>query len=127
MLDVTTSEKISDENLLNFGSLLEHVTTLYTARSLNKPLPEVVIPFILKLIASENLLYSLLGNRVLHNLIDRHNNKIKFDTPRIFFRNSHYNIVLNQYCSTDKFLFQRYRELFHKTFVESVIRHGVHK
>ncbi|EFA08236.2 uncharacterized protein LOC103313914 [Tribolium castaneum] len=127
MLDMTTSEKISDENLLNFGSLLEHVTTLYTSKSLNRNLPEQVFPFIFKLIASKNLLYSLLGNRVLHNLIDRCHNKLKFDAPRIFFRNSHYNIVLNHYNSTDKLLFQRYRELLHKTFVESVIRHGVHK
>ncbi|KAJ3624750.1 hypothetical protein MTP99_018350 [Tenebrio molitor] len=127
MLEVTTSEKISDENLLNFGSLLEHVTTLYSVRAVKHPLPEQVIPAILKLIASKNLLYSLLGNRILHNLIDRCNNKLKFDSPRIFFRNSHYNIVLNNYNSMDKLLFQRYRELLHKTFVESVIKHGVHK
>ncbi|KAJ3624749.1 hypothetical protein MTP99_018349 [Tenebrio molitor] len=94
MLEVTTSEKISDENLLNFGSLLEHVTTLYSVRAVKHPLPEQVIPAILKLIASKNLLYSLLGNRILHNLIDRCNNKLKFDSPRIFFQNSHYNIRL---------------------------------
>ncbi|RZB73491.1 hypothetical protein BDFB_010276, partial [Asbolus verrucosus] len=127
MLEVTEMEKISEDNLLNFGSLLEHITVLYISKAYKRPLPEQVFPQIVKLIGSNNLVYSLLGNRVLHDLIDRCNNKLKFNTPRLFFRNSHYNIVLNQYNTSDKLLFQRYRELLHKTFVAAVIKHGTHK
>lgn len=127
MLDVTISEKISDENLLNFGSLLEHLATVHCRKAEKQPIPEQIIPVIIKLIASDNLLYSILGNRIFHNILDRCNNKLKFDSPIIFFENSHYNLQLNSYSSSDKQTFQRYRELFHKTFIASVLKHGIHK
>lgn len=120
-------EEISDENLLDFGSLLEYISAQYNKKVQDRVLPEKLIPMTLKLIASDNLLYSLLGNRILHNLIDRCNNKLKFDTPKLFFRNAHYNIVLNEYNSLDKEFFQQYRELIHSTFVNAMLKHGKQK
>lgn len=127
MLNVVATERISDDNLLTFGSLLEHIANLYTERAPKRPLSERVLPSVLKTISSNNLLYSLLGHRILHSLVDRCKNKLIFDSPRIFLRNSRYNLVLNQFSKADKALFQRYREALHKTTVDSMLTHGVHK
>lgn len=125
MLDAVMEESIPHDNIMKFGNVLEHVAALYTRKLARRPLSEHVLPAVLKVISSKNLLFSLLGHRILQNLIDRSNNKVKFNTPRVFLRSSHYNLVVNQYRHSDKLLFQRYRETIHQTTIASVLTHGI--
>lgn len=77
-----TFEEISDVALLDFGNLLEYAALIYNTGPYLTTLPNDVFPLILDLIASDNILHSLLGNRVLQHLLDRNNNRLQFETPR---------------------------------------------
>lgn len=82
MMQWTFEDFISDEGLLDFGNLIEYAAMLHDTQVYRESLPQDFFPLVLRLVASENLLHSLLGNRVLQHLLDRHDNRLQFDTPR---------------------------------------------
>lgn len=77
-----TFEDISDTALLDFGNLLEYAAILHNTQGYITSIPEHVFPLVLNLIASDNILHSLLGNRVLQHLLDRNSNRLQLETPR---------------------------------------------
>lgn len=82
MLEWTFEDTVSDDALLDFGTLIEYAAMLHDTDNYRDSLPPEIFPLVLRMVASENLLHSLLGNRVLQHLLDRHNNRLQFDTPR---------------------------------------------
>lgn len=82
MLQWTFDEKVSDEALLDLGNVIEYAALLHDTQNYRESLPLDTLPLILRLVASENLLHSLLGNRVLQHLLDRRFNRLQFDTPK---------------------------------------------
>lgn len=77
-----TFEDISDTALLDFGNLLEYAAVIHISEAYLNSIPDDVFPLVLNLIASDNILHSLLGNRVLQHLLDRNKNRLHFETPR---------------------------------------------
>ncbi|XP_045477253.1 uncharacterized protein LOC123682584 [Harmonia axyridis] len=118
-------EDVNESILLEIGSMLEYAAMNYHTKLYKESIPNDVIDSLLKLISSKNMLQSLLGNRVMHYLIDRCNNRLKVDTPRIFYENSKYNIVVNTYHEQDKQFFQKHREAFHASLLTSIMTHGM--
>ncbi|KAK5641799.1 hypothetical protein RI129_010346 [Pyrocoelia pectoralis] len=110
-------EDITDDALLHFGNLIEYAALLHQTYLYRDSLQPDLFPMILELVGSENRLYSLLGNRILQNLMDRHRNVTSFDTPRIFLVNLSFNIIVGRYNSEDKAFVRIYRELIHTSLV----------
>lgn len=82
MIEWTFEEDLPDECLLDFGNLLEYAAILHNTYLFKDSLNRDLFPLVLELIASENRLHSLLGNRVLQYMMDRNDNIIHFDTPK---------------------------------------------
>lgn len=82
MLAWTFGDTITDEAFLDFGNMIEYAALLHNTQNYRESLTSEVFPSILRLIASENFLHSLLGQRVLQHLLDRHANLPQFNTPR---------------------------------------------
>ncbi|KAK9883496.1 hypothetical protein WA026_001670 [Henosepilachna vigintioctopunctata] len=125
LLNWVKNEGVSESILLEIGSMLEYAAMNYRTKLYKESLPNDVIDSLLKLISSKNMLQSLLGNRVMHYLIDRCNNRLKFDTPRVFYENSKYTIVVNNYHEQDKQFLQKHREAFHASVLTSIMTHGM--
>ncbi|KAF2898472.1 hypothetical protein ILUMI_07704, partial [Ignelater luminosus] len=127
MIEWTFDEDLPDECLLDFGNLLEYAAILHETYTFKDSLHRDLFPLVLELIASENRLHSLLGNRVMQHMMDRHNNRIHFDTPKIFFDDIHFNITVGEYRTEDKAFIRKYREMIHTTLLASIQLHGVHR
>lgn len=82
MLTWTLHYEINDEALLDIGNVLEYAAILHITNKYADSLTEEILGNILKLIASDNLLNSLLGHRVLQHMMDRKSNRQQFDPPR---------------------------------------------
>lgn len=82
MLEWCFQEEISDDALLDFGNVLEYAAIIHDTSVYHESIPDEMFPSVLKLISSENVFRSLLGNRVLQHLLDRKNNRLQFDTPK---------------------------------------------
>lgn len=76
------NDDLEDEALLDFGNVLEYAAMLHETMLYNDSLHFDLFPLVLKLVASDDRLRSLLGNRVFQHLLDRHENKVHFETPR---------------------------------------------
>lgn len=82
MLTWCFEEDLSDQSLLDFGNVLEYGAIIHDTAIYHETIPDDVFPLVLRLISSEDVLRSLLGNRVFQHLLDRNNNRLQFDTPR---------------------------------------------
>ncbi|KAF5277179.1 hypothetical protein FQR65_LT03885 [Abscondita terminalis] len=124
MIEWMLQEDITDEALLEFGNLIEYAAVLHETYLYHDSFYPSLFPMVLELVRSENRLYSLLGNRILQNLLDRHHNVPVFDTPKIFFANLSYNVAIGHYNSEDKSFIRTYRELIHTTLLTAIKLHG---
>lgn len=82
MLEWTYDEEFSDSSLLDFGSLLEYAAVNYVTETYVISKPFSIFPLLMELLASDNILKSLLANKLLHKLLDRKKNRVFFNTPR---------------------------------------------
>ncbi|XP_024944229.1 uncharacterized protein LOC107271217 [Cephus cinctus] len=119
----TMKNETNDETILDFGSTLEYAAFLHNSSSYEKTLTSEVFPMLMHMIGSTNRLANLLGNRVLQYLLDRNNNKHQFDTPKIFFENTQFDLCIGKYNRKDKIFLKTYREELHDCLVKSVINH----
>ena len=60
----------------------------------NDSLKENIFSNVLELIASDDLLKSLLGHRILQHLMDRHENKSQFESARWNYLETHKRVVI---------------------------------
>ncbi|KAF5293608.1 hypothetical protein FQA39_LY03093 [Lamprigera yunnana] len=127
MIDWVYGKNVSDDALLQFGSLIQFAAGLHNTYLYRHFLDPNLFSMILELIASENRLYSLLGNRIFQNLLDRHHNISEFSSPKIFFSNLRFNVVIGQYSSEDKSFIRVYRETIHDSLMAAIKHHGNHR
>lgn len=82
MLSWVFDDTQTDEAFLDFGNTIEYAALLHNTQNYKESLTPDVFPSVLRLIASENFLHSLLGQRVLQHLLDRKGNISQFSTPQ---------------------------------------------
>lgn len=82
MLGWALDDTVTDEAFLDFGNMIEYAAHLHQTHDYRESLTSDVFASVLRLIASDNFLHSLLGHRVLQHLLDRHKNLGQFSTPR---------------------------------------------
>lgn len=123
MCSWTIQRDISDDTILEFGSILEctahmHQTTLY-----EKTLTPIIFPLLMQMIASNSRIINLLGNRVVQYLIDRKRNRLNFDTPKLFFENIDFDLKVHTCYNEDKMFFKVHRECLHDSLLKGIMTH----
>lgn len=116
-------ENTSDMTILDFGSTLEYAAYMHDTGLYKDTLTSKIFPILMRMIASSNRLVSLLGNRVMHHLLDRHGNRSQFDTPKVFFENTSFDLRINDYDKQDKYFLERNREILHDSLVHGIMKH----
>ncbi|XP_076380377.1 uncharacterized protein LOC117217664 isoform X1 [Megalopta genalis] len=114
---------MTDEIILEFGSTLEYTAYMHEVALYEKTLTPKVFPLLMDMIASKSKIISLLGNRVIQYLIDRKENKMNFDTPKIFFENNQFDLTIGECLKEDKLFCKLHREILHDSILKSIINH----
>ncbi|XP_043273984.1 uncharacterized protein [Venturia canescens] len=117
-------DNTSDVTILDFGSTLEYAAYMHDTRLYKDTLTSNIFPVLMRMIASTNRLVSLLGNRVIHHLLDRHENRTQFDTPKIFFENMSFDLRVSRYDKQDKHFLQVNRQILHDSLVHGIMKHS---
>ncbi|XP_012057253.1 PREDICTED: uncharacterized protein LOC105620362 [Atta cephalotes] len=124
MCSWTIAADTTDEFVLEFGSLLEFAAYIHQADLYEQTLTPTIFPLLMQMVGSSSRLISLLGNRVLQWLIDRQDNRAVFDTPKIFFEHTHFDVRIVQCRKEDRLFFKCHRELLHDSLLKSLINHS---
>ncbi|XP_076280418.1 uncharacterized protein LOC143209079 [Lasioglossum baleicum] len=115
---------MTDEIILEFGSTLEYTAYMHEVLVYEKTFTPKVFPLIMDMVASKSKIISLLGHRVMQYLLDRKENKMNFDTPRIFFENCQFDLTISECHKEDKLFLKLYREILHDSILMSIVNHG---
>lgn len=114
---------IGDEDVLDFGSSLEYAAFRHATELFKDTLTPEIFSLIMRMIASPSRLVSLLGNRVMQHLIDRGDNKTRFETPQIFFEDTQYDLNVNRYHREDKIFLKNNRAELHDGLIRGILNH----
>ncbi|KAG7211275.1 hypothetical protein KM043_010581 [Ampulex compressa] len=117
-------EDTSDTVVLDFGSTLEYAAYTHRVMLYERSLTPKVFPLLVKMIASESRIVSLLGNRVAQYLIDRRQNKSAFNTPIIFFEGADFEVKMGECHKEDKLFIKLHREILHDSLLKSIANHS---
>ncbi|XP_076170260.1 uncharacterized protein LOC143148159 [Ptiloglossa arizonensis] len=114
---------MTDDIILEFGSTLEYTSYMHKVTLYEKTLTPKILPLLMKMIGSKSKITSLLGNRVIQYLLDRNENKMNFDTPKIFFENTQFDLTIGECLKEDKLFCKLHREVLHDSLLKSVVNH----
>ncbi|XP_054006576.1 protein EFR3 homolog B-like [Hylaeus anthracinus] len=123
MCSWAVEEGTTDEIILEFGSTLEYTSYMHEVTLYEKTLTPKIFPLLMKMIGSKSKITSLLGNRVIQYLLDRKDNKINFDTPKIFFEDTQFDLTISECFKEDKLFCKLHREILHDSLLKSIISH----
>ncbi|XP_017892554.1 uncharacterized protein LOC108632456 [Ceratina calcarata] len=124
MCSWAVEEGVNDEVILEFGSTLEYTSYMHQVTLLENTLTPKVFPLLMQMIASSSKIISLLGNRVIQYLLDRKENKMNFDTPKIFFQDTQFDLKIGACFKEDKLFCKLHREILHDSLLKSIINHS---
>ncbi|XP_068087123.1 uncharacterized protein [Anabrus simplex] len=119
--------KLSDSALLDIANVIEHATLFHAQGPYRDIIGDQLFTAVLNMVASKRRVLSLVGNRFLQLMVDRNENRHQFETPKIFFQNTHFNIKIGRFNADDMVFLKRHRELFHNSFLKCVLRHAEHR
>lgn len=114
---------MTDEIILEFGSTLEYTAYMHEVTLYEKTLTPKIFPLLMEMIASTNKITNLLGNRVIQYLLDRKGNKMNFNTPKIFFEDTQFDLNIGPCFKEDKLFCKLHREILHDSLLKSIIIH----
>ncbi|XP_049885764.1 uncharacterized protein LOC126380420 [Pectinophora gossypiella] len=124
MLNWFALVKMSDDDVLEFSSLIDRAAELYIVGSYSDSFSEGLFNHVLKnLVGSSNPFYSLIGSRLLQRFLDRQGNGNYLVTPTIFYEFSQINLEIGIYDSSDKTFMRHHRETFHRYIMKACRRH----
>lgn len=123
MCSWAVDESIRDEDVLEFGSSLEYAAFKHETNLFAETLTADIFSLLTRMIASLSRLVSLLGNRVMQYLLDRGDNRSRFETPEIFFEDTQYDINLRKYQREDKLFLKNNRAELHDSLIKGMLYH----
>ncbi|CAL7936131.1 unnamed protein product [Xylocopa violacea] len=124
MCSWAVEQGMTDGTILEFGSTLEYAAFMHKVTLYEKTLTPKVFPLLMEMIASSSKIISLLGNRVIQYLLDRKDNKMNFDTPKIFFQDTQFGLKIGPCFKEDKLFCKLHREILHDSLLKSIINHS---
>ncbi|XP_003702125.2 uncharacterized protein LOC100881854 isoform X1 [Megachile rotundata] len=114
---------MTDDIILEFGSTLEYTAYMHVVTLYEKTLTPKIFPLLMRMIASKSKITNLLGNRVIQYLLDRKENRMNFDTPKLFFENTQFDVKIGKCLKEDKLFCKLHREVLHDSLLKSIINH----
>lgn len=114
---------MTDETILEFGSTLEYTAYIHKVGLYEQTLTPKIFPLLMEMIASSSKIINLLGNRVIQYLLDRRENRINFDTPKIFFQNTQFDLKIGPCFKEDKLFCKLHREVLHDSLLKGITNH----
>lgn len=114
----------NDEIVLEFGSTLEYAAYTHRTGLYEQTLTPAIFPLLMQMVGSAGRLTNLLGNRVLQYLLDRKDNRVLFDTPRLFFEHAHIDLRIGVCRKEDRLFLKRHRESLHDNLLRSLLIHS---
>lgn len=76
-----TIRDMEDDTLLEFGSIGEYAALRYKTQKFES-IPEGLIHTIMTMQLSQKSYHHLFGSRIIQNIMDRHNNRLEFESPK---------------------------------------------
>lgn len=123
MCSWSVNENMTDEMILEFGSILEYAAYMHRAGLYEQTLTPAIFPLLMQMVGSRSRLINLLGNRVLQYLLDRRDNRAIFDTPKLFFEHTRIDVRIGACRKEDRLFFKLHREILHDSLLKSLINH----
>ncbi|XP_030031138.2 uncharacterized protein LOC115447977 isoform X1 [Manduca sexta] len=124
MLNWFSMVNMSDDDVLEFSSLLDRAAELYKVGQYTESFREGVFEHVLvNLVGSTNALYSIVGCRLLHRFLDRQNNAEYLTVPSLYYEFSQVRLKVGCYDSYDKTFIRNHRDKFHEFFLKAVKLH----
>ncbi|EFN79614.1 hypothetical protein EAI_00817 [Harpegnathos saltator] len=124
MCSWTVAAIANDEIVLEFGSTLEYAAYTHRTGLYEQTLTPAIFPLLMQMVGSSSQLTSLLGNRVLQYLLDRKDNRMLFDTPRLFFEHTHIDLRIGMCHKEDRVFLKLHRESLHDNLLRSLLNHS---
>lgn len=124
MCSWTVGATANDEIVLEFGSTLEYAAYTHRSGLYEQTFTPVIFPLLMQMVGSASQLTSLLGNRVLQYLLDRKENRVLFDTPRLFFEHTHIDLRIGVCHKEDRMFLKLHRESLHDSLLRSLLNHS---
>lgn len=121
-----TIRDMEDDTLLEFGSIGEYAALRYKTQKFES-IPEGLIHTIMTMQLSQKSYHHLFGSRIIQNIMDRHNNRLEFESPKIFFRGVKYNIRVAKYSVRDRQYFKKHRLNIYRTIMTGLKYQYDHK
>ncbi|XP_014483516.1 PREDICTED: protein EFR3 homolog B-like [Dinoponera quadriceps] len=121
---VAAASAANDEIVLEFGSTLEYAAYMHRTGLYEHTLTPAIFPLLMQMVGSASRLTSLLGNRVLQYLLDRRDNRVLFDTPRLFFEHTHVDLRIAVCRKEDRVFLKLHRESLHDSLLRSLLIHS---
>lgn len=144
------SSPMSDDDVLEFSTLIDHAAKLYKVESYMESFNGSVFVHVLNiLVGSSNALYSLIGCRLLVRFLDRQNNAPFLIVPTIYYEFSQVGLIfvrkifsplsiffiqkmivfpqvrlkIRECDKKDKHFIRRHRDKFHEFLIQAVNLH----
>lgn len=117
MIKLTFDSQLSETSMIYYGCTVKYVLSKLKENTLLENLPPHLLEYILNEIASSSEMKSYLACRYLSRLLDQQKNYDKFLTPRIFYKDTLYNIKGKPFCFEDKQLIERFRNHIENSLV----------
>ena len=124
MGDWILRKAVNNDDILCIGSLIEYAAVLHRMEGRELTFGSKLLLSILKMIGSQNKVTSLVGSKVLYQILNRNNNMFELYVPKIFFQGSHLNIIIPTCRSDDKKFLETIREEIHDSFLQAFLNHG---
>lgn len=124
MLPLTFDTKLTDEDMLEFGTTVEYAAATLTLGPTPTSEETYMLEYLMHYIRSESHSKSMLACRIFAKLLDRGSNFREFSTPKIFHEDTYYDIDINQYSSARRQIFENQRREFESSVTTAIDLHG---
>ncbi|XP_057654132.1 uncharacterized protein LOC130892638 [Diorhabda carinulata] len=121
VINKLNSNADNEEIIICFGNIAVYTAKKYNERGGRQSFVDGPLPMVLTLFRSKVTKMTLIGLKIWQSIVDRGKNAHHFVTPKIFFRNCEYNIVLKQCHPKDKALFKKVRHLIYAILIHSFL------
>ncbi|XP_030763615.1 uncharacterized protein LOC115888156 [Sitophilus oryzae] len=116
-------QEMDDETTLCLGSIAEYAALRYVSTTFVQSFPDDLITNIWTMLESDNAIQHLFATRIFQNLLDRQNNKMEFERPKIYFKDARYNITVARYSARDKTFYKKHRYQIFKVLLQGLKHH----
>ncbi|CAH1110331.1 unnamed protein product [Psylliodes chrysocephalus] len=116
------NEYDEDEDMIfTLGKLCIHAAYKYKTNTKNAALARGPLPIVFKLFFSQNPIKTIIALKIWHHLVDRNDNIKHFLTPKIFFQECDFKLIIKKCHNRDKAFFKRVKQIVYEIIMGSFL------